>query len=55
VNVAIKKTMNREAGSHRASLSKARPWRRHDDHFHVRLGCPPDNLECKPQNAAEYG
>jgi penicillin-insensitive murein DD-endopeptidase len=49
VNPAIKKAMCREAGPDRSWLSKVRPWWGHDEHFHVRLVCPPDNPECKPQ------
>jgi penicillin-insensitive murein endopeptidase len=49
VNPAIKKAMCREAGPDRTWLSKVRPWWGHDEHFHVRLVCPPDNPECKPQ------
>jgi penicillin-insensitive murein endopeptidase len=49
VNAAIKKAMCREAGSDRAWLSKVRPWWGHDYHFHVRIFCPADSAECKPQ------
>jgi penicillin-insensitive murein endopeptidase len=51
VNPAIKKAMCREAGSDRAWLSKVRPWWGHDEHFHVRLACPPDSALCKQQPA----
>ena len=49
VNAAIKKEMCSEAGTDRAWLSKVRPWWGHAEHFHVRLGCPPDSPQCKPQ------
>jgi penicillin-insensitive murein DD-endopeptidase len=49
VNAAIKKALCREAGSDRTWLSKVRPWWGHDYHFHVRLACPPDDKDCKPQ------
>jgi len=50
VNAAIKKALCRGAGNNdREWLSKVRPWWGHDYHFHVRLACPPDNAECKPQ------
>ena len=39
----------REAGNDRAWLHKVRPWWGHDDHFHGRIACPPDDKECKPQ------
>jgi penicillin-insensitive murein endopeptidase len=49
VNAAIKKAMCREAGSGREWLSKVRPWWGHSEHFHVRIVCPADSPECKPQ------
>jgi penicillin-insensitive murein endopeptidase len=49
VNPAIKKAMCREAGSDRTWLAKVRPWWGHDEHFHVRLACPPDSPLCKAQ------
>ena len=49
VNAAIKKAMCREAGSDRGWLPKVRPWWGHDDHFHVRIACPPDSPDCKAQ------
>src|SRR5215471_15040260 len=55
VNPAIKKAMCREAGDDRSWLSKVRPWWRHDEHFHVRLACPSDSPQCKPQPAARSG
>ena len=51
VNAAIKKALCREAGSDRGWLNKVQPWWGHDYHFHVRLVCPSDNPECKPQPA----
>jgi len=55
VNAAIKKAMCREAGSDRAWLSKVRPWWGHSEHFHVRISCPADSPECKPQPPPEAG
>jgi len=55
VNAAIKKALCREAGGDRAWLEKVRPWLGHDYHFHVRLQCPPDSPECKPQPPAGGG
>ena len=49
VNAAIKKALCRDAGSDRKWLSKVQPWWGHDWHFHVRLNCPADDRECKPQ------
>jgi penicillin-insensitive murein endopeptidase len=36
-------------------LRKIRPWRRHDDHFHVRLKCPSDNKHCEGQEPLPKG
>ena len=55
VNTAIKKALCREAGNDRAWLRKVQPWLGHDWHFHVRLNCPPDSLECEPQAPREAG
>ena len=55
VNPAIKKAMCREAGSDRSWLSKVRPWWGHDEHFHVRIACPSDGTQCKPQPPAGSG
>lgn len=49
VNAAIKKELCREAGEDRGWLEKVRPWWGHDYHFHVRLHCPADSPDCKPQ------
>jgi len=55
VNAAIKKQMCKEAGLDHAWLAKVRPWFGHAEHFHVRLNCPPDSPECKPQPPVEPG
>src|SRR3984893_6239637 len=55
VNAAIKKALCREAGPDRAWLAKVRPWWGHDYHFHVRITCPADSPECKPQPPPETG
>jgi penicillin-insensitive murein DD-endopeptidase len=49
VNAAIKKELCREAGGNRSWLEKVRPWWGHDYHFHVRIYCPADSPDCKPQ------
>jgi penicillin-insensitive murein endopeptidase len=51
VNAAIKKALCREAGRDRAWLRKVQFWGGHDWHFHVRLNCPHDDVDCKPQPA----
>lgn len=55
VNAAIKKQLCRDAGTDRAWLNKVRPWFGHRAHMHVRLRCPPDNLECQDQPAPPPG
>jgi penicillin-insensitive murein endopeptidase len=55
VNAAIKKALCREAGSDRAWLAKVRPWWGHDYHFHIRIYCPADSPQCKPQPPPEPG
>ncbi len=49
VNAAIKKALCREAGADRDWLQKVRPWYGHAEHFHVRIACPVDSPDCKPQ------
>ncbi|MEO8756548.1 MAG: penicillin-insensitive murein endopeptidase [Devosia sp.] len=36
-------------------LNKVRPWYGHDDHFHVRLACPPGAAQCVDQAAVPPG
>jgi penicillin-insensitive murein DD-endopeptidase len=55
VNAAIKKALCRDPGTDRAWLSKVQPWWGHDWHFHVRLNCPADSPDCKPQPARPAG
>ena len=55
VNAAIKKALCREAGSDRQWLSKVRPWWGHAEHFHIRITCPAESPECKPQPPPETG
>lgn len=49
VNPAIKKALCRYTGTDRRWLRTVRPWPGHDYHFHVRMGCPADSRDCKPQ------
>jgi penicillin-insensitive murein DD-endopeptidase len=55
VNAAIKKQMCSEARADRAWLAKVRPWWGHAEHFHVRIACPADSPECKPQPPVAAG
>lgn len=36
-------------------LSRLRPWFGHSKHFHVRLHCPKDDIDCKPQAPVALG
>jgi penicillin-insensitive murein endopeptidase len=56
VNAAIKKALCREtASTNRTWLQKIRPYWGHDYHFHVRLHCPSDSPDCKPQPPVPAG
>jgi penicillin-insensitive murein endopeptidase len=55
VNAAIKKALCRDATGDRTWLSKVRPYWGHDYHFHVRLHCPAESVECKPQPPPQPG
>jgi penicillin-insensitive murein endopeptidase len=54
VHPAIKRALCSGAGDH-AWLRKVRPWWGHHDHFHVRLSCPAESGECRPQAALPEG
>ncbi|MFG1360804.1 penicillin-insensitive murein endopeptidase [Xanthobacter pseudotagetidis] len=54
VNAAIKKALCREATGNRAWLAKVRPYWGHDFHMHVRLGCPDDSPNCRPQEPVPH-
>jgi penicillin-insensitive murein endopeptidase len=36
-------------------LHRLRAWWGHEDHFHVRLVCPPGSAECRPQDPLDAG
>jgi penicillin-insensitive murein DD-endopeptidase len=55
VNPAIKRELCREAGTDRDWLRKVRPWWGHDDHFHIRLTCPPGQTLCENQDPPPSG
>jgi penicillin-insensitive murein endopeptidase len=48
VNPSIKRLLCTRKSGH-DWLRKVRPWWGHDDHFHVRLKCPPNNKNCTGQ------
>ena len=49
VNKFIKQRICQTATGNRAWLNKLVVWVGHDEHFHVRLHCPPGNPQCQPQ------
>lgn len=55
VNAAIKKALCRDAGNDRAWLQKVRPYWGHDYHMHIRIRCPKDSPDCKPQDPVSAG
>jgi penicillin-insensitive murein endopeptidase len=54
VNPIIKQALCYSETDH-SWLDKIRPWWGHDDHFHVRLACPPGAWQCKPQKPSPPG
>jgi penicillin-insensitive murein endopeptidase len=54
VNPAIKQAICRQQPQ-AAWLRKLRPWRGHDEHFHIRLRCPPGQAECHDQAPVPAG
>jgi penicillin-insensitive murein endopeptidase len=55
VNPAIKKKLCETWTGDRTDLGKVRPVYGHDEHFHIRLSCPPGLASCKPQAAVTPG
>ncbi|MDG6360677.1 penicillin-insensitive murein endopeptidase [Glaesserella parasuis] len=55
VNPAIKVKLCNTAGTDRNWLRKIRPWYAHDSHFHVRLTCPADAVNCENQALVPAG
>jgi penicillin-insensitive murein DD-endopeptidase len=52
VNRWIKARLCHTVTGDRNWLRKLVPWYGHNDHFHIRLYCPPGNPQCQPQ--ADY-
>jgi penicillin-insensitive murein endopeptidase len=51
VHATVKKMLCEGATARAPWQARVRPWWGHHDHFHVRLRCPADSLECVPQEA----
>jgi penicillin-insensitive murein endopeptidase len=49
VNPVVKREACAKARPGTEWLRKLRPWWLHHDHFHVRMSCPADNLQCEAQ------
>jgi penicillin-insensitive murein endopeptidase len=49
VNKWIKQRLCQTTTGNRAWLNKLVVWVGHDEHFHIRLHCPPGNPQCTPQ------
>ena len=49
MNKWIKQRLCQTVTGNRAWLNKLVVWVGHDEHFHVRLHCPPGNPQCQPQ------
>ena len=49
VNKWIKQRLCQTVTGNRSWLRKVVVWAGHDEHFHVRLYCPPGNPQCRPQ------
>ena len=54
-NPVIKRELCESVQGDRSWLAKIRPWYGHDEHMHVRLVCPPDSPECRPQAPVPAG
>ena len=55
VNPVIKRVLCETERGDRRWLVKLRPWRGHDEHFHVRLRCPPGSPKCAAQTPIAAG
>jgi penicillin-insensitive murein endopeptidase len=51
VNKLIKQRLCQTVTGNRAWLNKLVVWPGHDEHFHVRMYCPPGNPQCQRQAA----
>ena len=49
VNKWIKQRLCQTVTGNRHWLNKLVVWVGHDEHFHIRLHCPPGNPQCRPQ------
>lgn len=54
VNPIIKRALCRSEAD-KSWLAKVRPWWNHEEHFHARLFCPPEAMECEAQKPVPPG
>lgn len=54
VHPAIKRALCERAGSDRSWLHKVRPYWGHHYHFHIRMKCPADSPNCRPQKPPKF-
>jgi len=52
VGAGLKELLCRSATGDREFLAVLRPWLGHEQHFHVRLKCPADSPDCRPNEPA---
>ena len=55
VNARIKDRLCQDHRNEGTWLRKIRPWFYHEDHFHMRMACPPDSPGCTPQDSIPPG
>lgn len=55
VHPGVKKKLCDTVAGDRSWLSKIRPYWGHDDHFHIRIGCPPGSSACQDQKSPAAG
>lgn len=55
VHPVVKRELCERSRGDRGWLRKIRPWFGHDDHFHVRLACPPGSPLCESQAPVSDG
>jgi len=52
VAAGLKQLLCRSVTGDRGFLALLRPWQGHERHFHVRLKCPADSPDCRPNEPA---
>ena len=55
VHPGVKKKLCDTVKGDRSWLNKIRPYWGHHYHFHLRIGCPPDSPNCRPQDPTGSG